>query len=152
MGVNQYGRNAVLSEVMPCYNYPASLVNQNEILIELTNIFYKKYVLNGHEDFDQYCPYATPSEIMTCYSYPESLVNKIRNIIDLTCQRDYLTVAVFIPIMRMKIFDQYDPNAIPSEKKACYSHRKSSVMQNEISVVILILTSSSYINYLFERH
>ena len=31
----QYDQNAIPSQIMPCYNYPESLVNQNEILIEL---------------------------------------------------------------------------------------------------------------------
>ena len=32
--VGQYGPYVILSEVMPCYSYPASLVNQFEILID----------------------------------------------------------------------------------------------------------------------
>ena len=32
--VYQYGPYAIPSEVMPCYNYPESLVNQFEILID----------------------------------------------------------------------------------------------------------------------
>ena len=34
------------------------------------------YVLNKHEDFDQYGSFANPSEIMPCQSYPESLMNQ----------------------------------------------------------------------------
>ena len=34
--VDQYGSFAIPSELMPCYSYPASLVNQNEIPIELS--------------------------------------------------------------------------------------------------------------------
>ena len=33
--VNQYGSFAIPSKMVPCYSYPVSLVNQNEILIEL---------------------------------------------------------------------------------------------------------------------
>ena len=33
--VGQYGPYPIPSEVMPCYNHPASLVNQNEIPIDL---------------------------------------------------------------------------------------------------------------------
>ena len=33
--VGQYGPYAIPSEVMPCYSHPASLVNQNEIPIDL---------------------------------------------------------------------------------------------------------------------
>ena len=32
--VGQNGPYVILSEVMPCYSYPASLVNQFEILID----------------------------------------------------------------------------------------------------------------------
>ena len=41
------------------------------------------YVLNAHEDFDQYGSFAIPSKIMPCYSYPASWVNQ--NEIDLLC-------------------------------------------------------------------
>ena len=34
------------------------------------------YVLNEHEDVDQYGPYAIPSEMMPCYSSPASLMNQ----------------------------------------------------------------------------
>ena len=33
--VDQYGPYAIPSEVMQCYSHPASLVNQNEIPIDL---------------------------------------------------------------------------------------------------------------------
>ena len=32
--VGQYGQYVILSEVMPCYRYPASLLDQFEILID----------------------------------------------------------------------------------------------------------------------
>ena len=35
-GGDQYGSFTILSEIMPCESYPVSLVNQNEILIELS--------------------------------------------------------------------------------------------------------------------
>ena len=57
---------------MQCYSYPASLLNQDEIPVELST----NYVLNEHEHVDKYDPYATPSEIMPCEIYPESLVNQ----------------------------------------------------------------------------
>ena len=34
--VGQYGPYVILSEVMPCYSYAASLVNQFEILMDST--------------------------------------------------------------------------------------------------------------------
>ena len=34
--VDKYGRFAIPSEKMPCLSYPVSLVNQNEILNELS--------------------------------------------------------------------------------------------------------------------
>ena len=43
------------------------------------------YVLNEHEDFDQYDSFAIPSKIMPCYSYPASLVNQNEIPIDLLC-------------------------------------------------------------------
>ena len=51
--------------------------NHTEILIELSHqySFGTNYVLNDHEDLDQYDLYAIPSHIMTCYIYPASLVN-----------------------------------------------------------------------------
>ena len=33
--IGQYGPHTIPSEVMPCYSHPASLVNQNEIPIDL---------------------------------------------------------------------------------------------------------------------
>ena len=34
--VGQYGSFAIQSKIMPCKSYPESLVNQNEIVIELS--------------------------------------------------------------------------------------------------------------------
>ena len=42
----------------------------------LTSSSGTNYVLNKHEDVDQYGPYAIPSEVMACYSYPVGLVNQ----------------------------------------------------------------------------
>ena len=61
--LGQYDLNAIPSQMTPCYSYPASLMNQNEIPIE-------------HEYFDQYDSYVISSEIIPCYSYPESLANQ----------------------------------------------------------------------------
>ena len=33
--INQYGSFAIPSKIMPCQSYPESLVNQNEIPVEL---------------------------------------------------------------------------------------------------------------------
>ena len=65
--VDQYGPYAIPSEVMPCYSYPAILVNQFEILINsscLTSSSDCNYVPNEQEYVDQYDPYAQMSEIM----------------------------------------------------------------------------------------
>ena len=43
------------------------------------------YVLNGHDDVDQYDLYAIPSKIIPCASYPESLVNQNEIPIELLC-------------------------------------------------------------------
>ena len=34
--LGQYDKNAILAQIMTCHGYPASLMNQNEIHIELT--------------------------------------------------------------------------------------------------------------------
>ena len=34
--IDQYGSFTIPSKIMPCSSYPESLVNQNEILIELS--------------------------------------------------------------------------------------------------------------------
>ena len=34
--LGQYEQNAIPSQIMPCYTYPAKLINQNEIPTELT--------------------------------------------------------------------------------------------------------------------
>ena len=70
---------------MSCYNYPESLVNQDEISIELTSSSGTNYILNEHEDVDQYGPYAIASDIMPCYSYPASLANQNDISFDLSC-------------------------------------------------------------------
>ena len=57
-GVDQYGSFAIPSELMLYQSHPESLVNQNEILIELscqlTSSSGTNYVPNEHEDVDQY--------------------------------------------------------------------------------------------------
>ena len=50
----------------------------------LTTSFGTNYVLNEHEDIDQYGPYAIPSDVMSRCNYPASLVNQF-DIIDLSC-------------------------------------------------------------------
>ena len=88
--VGQYRQYAIPSEVMPYYNYPASLVNQNETplhLIVLTTSSGTHYVLNKHEEFDQYGSFTIPSKIMPYQSYPESLVGLIDTLIALSCQQ-----------------------------------------------------------------
>ena len=51
----------------------------------LTNSSGTNYVLNEHEDVDQYDSYAVPSKIIPCKSYPESLVNQNDVPIELLC-------------------------------------------------------------------
>ena len=64
-----------------------SLVNQNEIPVDLmlTSSSGANYVLNKHEDFDQYGSFAIPFETMPYYSYPASLVNQNEIPIELSC-------------------------------------------------------------------
>ena len=51
----------------------------------LTNSSGTNYVLNGHEDVDQYDSYAVPSKIIPRLSYPESLVDQNDIPIELLC-------------------------------------------------------------------
>ena len=85
----QYGSLAIASEIMPCYSYPANLVNQNWVIV-LTSSSDTNYALNEHEDYDQYGSYAIP-EVMPCYSYPASLENQTEIPIELACQRAHPT-------------------------------------------------------------
>ena len=34
--LGEYDQNAIQSQIMPCYNYPGNLINQNQIPIELS--------------------------------------------------------------------------------------------------------------------
>ena len=67
-------------KLMPCYIYSASLMNQNEIRVDLlcerARGSSSNYVTNEHEDFDQYEPCGIPSKIKPCYSPPAHLVNQ----------------------------------------------------------------------------
>ena len=51
----------------------------------LTNSSGTNYVLNRHEDVDQYDSYAVPSKIIPCESYPESVVDQNDIPIELLC-------------------------------------------------------------------
>ena len=79
--VDQCDTYAIPSEIMPCYSYPTSLVNQNEIM--LTSSSGTTYVSNELQDADQYGSFTIPSKIMPSYSYPESLVNQNEIPVDL---------------------------------------------------------------------
>ena len=48
----------------------------------LTSSSGTNYVLNQHEDVEQYGPYVILFEVMPCYSYPASLVNQSEIFID----------------------------------------------------------------------
>ena len=54
-------------------------------LIVLTSSSGTNYVLNEHEDVNQYGLFAIPSEIMLYQSHPESLVNQNEILIELLC-------------------------------------------------------------------
>ena len=43
------------------------------------------YVLNEHEDVDQYGSFALPPDLMLYQSHPESLVNQNEILIELLC-------------------------------------------------------------------
>ena len=51
----------------------------------LTSSSGTNYVLNGHDDVDQYDSYGIPSKIMPYQSYPKSLVNQNEIPIELSC-------------------------------------------------------------------
>ena len=70
---------------MTCYSYPASFDESkwNPYWVNmLTRSSGTNYVLNEHEDVDQYGPYAIPFELMPCYKYPASLVHQFEILID----------------------------------------------------------------------
>ena len=66
--VDQYDSYAIPSKIMPCYSHPESLVNENEIPVELiivlTSSSGTNYVPNEHEDIDQYGSFTIPSKVM----------------------------------------------------------------------------------------
>ena len=51
----------------------------------LTSSSGTNYVLNEHEDIDQYGSFTIPSKGMPCQSYPESLVNQNEIPVELSC-------------------------------------------------------------------
>ena len=70
-------------------------------VIVLTSSSGSNYVLNEHEDVDQYGSFAISSEIMPCLSYPVSLVNENETPVDLSCQQAQL--ALIMALTSMKI-------------------------------------------------
>ena len=60
-------------------------MNQNEIpadlFIVLINSAGIDYILNEHEDFDQYGPFTIPSKIMLYWSHPAGLVDSLDKLI-----------------------------------------------------------------------
>ena len=58
--------------------------NLNWIIV-LTSSSGTNYVLNMHEDVDQYDSYAIPTKIMPYQSYPKSLVNQNEIPVELSC-------------------------------------------------------------------
>ena len=86
--LDRYDLYVIPSQKMPCYSYPASLINQNEIPIEykmLTSSSATKRVLNKHERVGQYDTYAIQFELMPCHSYPANLVNQFEISINSSC-------------------------------------------------------------------
>ena len=66
---DQYDSYAIPYKMMSYQSYPKSLVNQNEIPIELivlTSSSGTNYVPNEHLDVDQYGSFTILSEIMPC--------------------------------------------------------------------------------------
>ena len=63
---DQYDSYAIPSKIMPYQSYPKSLVNQNEIAIELTSSSGANYVPNEHEVVEQYGSFTISSEIIPC--------------------------------------------------------------------------------------
>ena len=82
--VDQYGSFAPSSDIMPYQNYPESLVNQNEIPVDLPSSSGTNYVLNEHEDVGRYGSFAISSDIMLYQRYPESLLNQNEIPVDLS--------------------------------------------------------------------
>ena len=59
------------------------------------------FVLNEHEDVDQYGSIAITSEIMLYQSHPESLVNQNEIHIELSCLQTYLALIMSLTSMKM---------------------------------------------------
>ena len=73
-----------IAKNLPVYKFGESKWNPCW-LIMLTSSSGTNYVLNEHDDVDQYSSFAIPSEIMLYQSHPESLVNQNEIPIDLAC-------------------------------------------------------------------
>ena len=119
---------------MSCYSYPASLMNQNEILIEL--ICWRTHLAQIIRSMimkmlAKYGPYAIPSEVMPCYSHPASLVNQNEIPIDLLCLRAHLALIMSLISMKMltNIAHLQYHKIMPHQ-----SYTKSLVNQNEIPI------------------
>ena len=131
----QYDQNAIPSQIIPCYSYPVSLMNKNEIPIELTCyqahlgliMFLMSMKMLANMVRMWY------SEVMPCYSYPASLSNQFWNpyrLIMVTSWSD----SIYVPNEHGDI-DQYGSFAIPSDIIMLYqSHPESLVNQNGILV------------------
>ena len=83
---HQYVPDGIPSEITPCYNFPASLVNQNKTPdiknIDIsTNSSGSNYVLNAQEDFDQSSLYEILSKITPCYSFLQVWWVKIKSLL-----------------------------------------------------------------------
>ena len=74
---------------MPCLSYPASLVYQNEIPIDLSRKSTQLALIMSFSNMKMLTDMAYlqyhPSEIMPYQSYPESLANQNEIPIDLSC-------------------------------------------------------------------
>ena len=59
------------------------------------------YILNEHEDVDEYGSFATPSEIVLYQSHPESLVNQNEILIELSCYQAHLAQIMSLTYMKL---------------------------------------------------
>ena len=65
-------------------NFDRSIWYTNWIII-LTNASCTNYVIDKHDDLDQYAWYVLSSYKMACYNYAENLVGSLDRLIQLLC-------------------------------------------------------------------